>query len=90
MEENPGKRWRKRLRWRRNSIELCQGWKAKVVHHMNQKFAVKKCSPKQSLIRLLSRRPSEVALPLSRSSRSRSGETQRADVDDLPSAADET
>lgn len=39
---------------------------------MNQKFVVKKCSPKQSVIRLPSRWPSGVARQRTSSSRSRS------------------
>src|SRR5579859_6319179 len=34
--------WVKRKRQRLNSTALWQGWKAKVVHHINQKLVTKK------------------------------------------------
>src|SRR5580658_3297693 len=72
MVSNVLNRWMNRFRYRRNSIAECQGSKAKVVHHMYQKFVVKNSWLKQSEMRLPFRWDSGVATHLTSSSRSRS------------------
>jgi len=44
-----GNKWMKRRSYLRISAALCQGWNENIVHHIIQKFVVKKCcqsSPK--------------------------------------------